>query len=336
MNEKLSLIQRFFTNKYSRADYFQLKELLLDQESELEELMQKHWQEFVPDNQQQKKDLSEIISIINKNSKTYSLKKLFPYYSKIAAILILPLTIALTFLYFQFDQYLSQKKVYVEVNSPSGSRTFLKLPDGSAVWLNGNSQIRYPVVFNENRHVKIKGEAFFHVKSDKKHPFIVATDEILVRATGTEFNVSDYATDPDVRVILKKGIVAVMDTHHSILKNMEENYQLKYNKKTSAINYLPFNAKDYADWIHGRLIFEDAPMSEVVRRMGRWYGVNIKIIDKELLNLHFKATFTNESIDEALKLLQSTATFNYRVAKRQIRQDGSYDDSEIDITKRKE
>ena len=341
MNEKLNLLLRFFNSKYSRNDYFRLKKLIQDHDPEFEVLMHEHWKEFSPEKIRQKKDLSEILAIINheldKKSETHStLQKLVKTWSRIAAVLIIPLLLALAFFYAQFDQYLGQKEVYVEVQSPAGARTTLNLPDGSSVWLNGNSQIRYPVVFNENRHVQLKGEAFFRVHSDQDHPFLVEANKILVKATGTEFDVLAYEEDPEVSVILKEGKVAVLDANQSLLKNMEAGYQLKYDKHTFAINYLQINAKNYSGWIHGRLIFENASMSEVINRMERWYGVNIEVTDKELLQLHFKATFTNESIEEALKLLQSTATFNYRFAKRQIKNDGSFEDSKVYIMKRKE
>jgi len=341
MNEKLNLLLRFFNSKYSRNDYFRLKKLILDHDPEFEELMHEHWKEFSPEKIKQKKDLSEITAIINheldKKSKTRStLQKLVKTWSRVAAILVIPLMLALAFFYSQFEQYLGQKGVYVEVRSPAGARTTLNLPDGSSVWLNGNSQIRYPVVFNENRHVQLKGEAFFQVHSDQEHPFLVEANKILVKATGTEFDVLAYEEDPEVSVILKEGKVAVLDASQSLLKNMEAGYQLKYDKQTFAINYRQINAKNYSGWIHGRLIFENASMSEVINRMERWYGVNIEVTDKELLQLHFKATFTNESIEEALKLLQSTATFNYRFIKRKIRNDGSFEDSKIYIMKRKE
>ncbi len=338
MKDKLDLLQRFFNNKYSQDDYFRLKKMVLDEDKELVELMAEHWENFALDNTRQKKDLSVILSDINSRQKKRSIQndhfsKIIKYYSRIAAILMLPLLLLSAILILQLNQYLKQKDVYVEVNSPSGSRTALNLPDGSLVWLNGNSRIRYPVDFGEDRHVEVKGEAFFHVHSDKEHPFLVKANEIMVRATGTEFDVSAYEDDPEVSVILKEGKVAVLDVNQSLLKEMEAGYQLKYDRQTSSANYRQVNAENYSGWINGRLIFENAPMSEVIRRMSRWYGVRIKVKDEELLNLHFKATFTNESLEEALKLLQSTATFHYRIDTGRLKPDGSHQSSNVFITK---
>lgn len=338
MNDRPSLLRRFFSNKYSRNDYFELKKLILSKDIELEKLMHSHWNEHKLEENSAEKDFSELLSDINvkidDKSKVRLLKKILIVYSKVAAILIIPMLLAFGILYPKFFRYQHQKEVFVEVTSPAGSRTSLNLPDGSTVWLNGDSHIRYPVVFNKNRVVEIGGEAFFRVKSDKGNPFLVEAKGIQVRATGTEFNVSAYKDDDEISVILKEGKVAVMDAKQSVLKIMESGNRLSYFEKTSSVQYSAINAKDYTDWINGELIFNHSPMKEVVNRLERWYGVDIEIMDQELLQLHFKATFIDESIDEALKLLQSTSTFKYRFAKRKIQEKGSFENTKIYFTKK--
>jgi ferric-dicitrate binding protein FerR (iron transport regulator) len=338
MEEKLKILRRYFSNRYSRNDYFELKRLILSEDSEIESLLQIHWNEFKTKDNGALKDLSEVLTNLNQKidekSNPSFIKKIFIVYSRIAAILVIPLFLALGFLYFQFNHYLFQENVFVDVVSPAGSRTSLNLPDGSMVWLNGDSHLRYPTVFGKNREVKIEGEAFFKVKSDKKHPFLVSAKDIVVRATGTQFNVMAYNDIPEVSVILKEGKVAVENEKQTLMKEMEPGYELRYHYKSSSISYKEINTENYSDWITGCLIFSYAPLSEVVERMGKWYGIDIEIVDKELLQLHFKATFVNENIEEALKLLQSTATFRYEFSKRGTRKDGSLEKSKIYITKK--
>ncbi len=332
------MLRRYFSNKYSRNDYFELKRLILSEDSEIESLLQTHWNEFKINENGDIKDLSQVLTNLNQKldeeSNVSVVKKIFIAYSRIAAILVIPLFLALGFLYFQFNQYLFQKNVFVDVASPAGSRTSLNLPDGSMVWLNGDSHIRYPAVFVENREVKIEGEAFFKVKSDKKHPFLVTAGNIIVRATGTQFNVMAYSDLPEVSVILKEGKVAVVNDKKTVMKEMETGYELRYNEQSSSVAYKEIDTENYSGWINGRLIFNRAPLSEVVERMEKWYGIDIEIVDKELLQLHFRATFVNENIEEALKLLQSTATFSYKFSERGIREDGSLEKSKIYITKK--
>lgn len=336
MEHKLNLLKRFFQNRYSRNDYLELKRLLLSGDPELGDLMQQHWAEFSPALMQQK-DLTRIMKAVNREtdnrSPVFTITKLSKSWSRVAAILIFPLLLLSSLFYLQFRQYLAQKDVYVEVASPAGSRTTLNLPDGSTVWLNGNSQIRYPAVFSENRQVEVTGEAFFNVQSDQENPFLVGAKSLFIRATGTEFNVLAYPDEPAVSVILKEGKVTVLDAWKSILQKMEEGYGYRYEEQTATGKYTKLNTESYSDWIHGRLVFENATMEEVIKRMEHWYGVNIEVKDKELLRLHFKATFINESIEEALKLLQSTATFNYRFANRKIRADGTPEAAKIMISR---
>lgn len=338
MEEKLKILRRYFRNKYSRNDYFELKRLILSGDPDIEMLLQSHWNEFKTEENGTVKDLSEVLMNLNQQIDEKSVnpfaKKILIAYSRIAAILVLPLFVALGFLYFQFNQYLFQKSVFVDVVSPAGSRTSLNLPDGSMVWLNGDSHIRYPAVFGKNREVKIEGEAFFKVKSDKKHPFLVSAKDVVVRATGTQFNVMAYNDIPEVSVILKEGKVAVENENRTLIKEVDPGYELRYAKKSSSISYKEINTENYSGWISGRLIFSYAPFSEVVVRMEKWYGIEIEIVDKELLQLHFRATFVNENIEEALKLLQSTATFSYEFSKRETRNDGSLEKSKIYITKK--
>ena len=337
MNNKLDLLKRYFNNRYSKNDSRELKRMLEMHDPDLENLMLIHWEEFQGEKLHREKDLSEVLNQLNDDlllkSQVSKVRRLYNHFSKIAAILIFPLILALGILYFQFNEYLTQKNVFVEVTSPAGSRTSLNLPDGSKVWLSGNSQIRYPAIFNKNRNVELKGEGFFKVKSDKDHPFFVSANDISVRATGTEFNVLAYDDDPEISVILKEGKIFVSDSRQSVIKEMQSGYMLKFNKKSSVIEYALINATSYSGWISGKLIFENACLKEVVSRMERWYGVKIVFEDEELNQLHFKATFMNESIEEALKLLQSTSTFNYRFSKRQVNTDGTFSSPQIIISK---
>ncbi|MGD9930683.1 MAG: FecR family protein [Mangrovibacterium sp.] len=338
MNRNTELLKRFFSNRYSRNDYQQLKGMLQENDPALEELMQQHWDEYQDEQLTQASSLSATQLILHRNiqpqAKHRIIKQAFNHFSKIAAILIIPLLLALGFLYIQLEDFLFQQQVVVEVASPTGSRTSLNLPDGSTVWLNGDSHIRYPAVFNESREVEIQGEAFFKVQSDTEHPFLVKANGISVEATGTEFNVSAYTDDPEISVILKEGKVAVLNDQQDELKQMASGYQFRYNPNTNASSYAPVNAEGYAGWINGRLIFENANMAEVAKRLERWYGVNIEVRDPELFRLHFKATFIHENIEEALKLIQATATFDYEFEKRNMKEDGSFTDARIIITKK--
>lgn len=146
------ILKRFFQNKYSREDYYTLKEFIQNEENkaDLEKVMGSHWEEYQMDAQNPNKDFSKVLSEINKiskeDNKTPLLKKSMVYFSRIAAIIVLPLLIATTILYFQFNEYLEQKDVLVEIQSPAGTRTSVNLPDGTKVFLNSGASVKYPSV----------------------------------------------------------------------------------------------------------------------------------------------------------------------------------------------
>ncbi len=240
-----------------------------------------------------------------------------------------------SFLVFGLSSMLKQKETFYEVMTPVGTRSEMLLPDGSKVWLNAGSKLRYSSDFSKNnRTLHLDGEAFFKVKSDKSHPFLVETHSLVVKATGTEFNVLAYSDDSDTQVVLKEGRVSVLDKKENEIKVMNEGHSLVLSKQLASFDYQKVNAEDYSSWIYGRLVFRNKSMKEVLLRMERYYGVHIEVADPELQNLHLKATFENESIEDALRLLESTAAINFRFEKRELREDGTYGTAKIIITKK--
>ena len=130
------------------------------------------------------------------------------YWQQVAAILLLPLLILSAYLYFKPASQIAE--TYQELFTPYGTWSVVNLPDGSKVWLNAGSSLKYPTQFNDKqRVVSMQGEAYFEVESDKEHPFIVKTKQLTVEATGTAFNVNAYAPDHVAAVTLVKGKVAV-------------------------------------------------------------------------------------------------------------------------------
>ena len=111
------------------------------------------------------------------------------YWQQVAAILLLPLLILSAYLYFKPASQIAE--TYQELFTPYGTWSVVNLPDGSKVWLNAGSSLKYPTQFNDKqRVVSMQGEAYFEVESDKEHPFIVKTKQLTVEATGTAFNVN--------------------------------------------------------------------------------------------------------------------------------------------------
>lgn len=137
--------------------------------------------------------------------------RIYRYWSRVAAVLIIPILFAL--IYMVADRFVEQdysKISYQKISAPYGTRIQMNLPDGSIVWLNSGGELKYPTKFKAGeRSVYLNGEAFFEVRSDKKNPFIVYTEDMEVKATGTAFNVEGYSNDTINAVTMVNGVVEV-------------------------------------------------------------------------------------------------------------------------------
>lgn len=212
------------------------------------------------------------------------------------------------------------------------------LPDGSVVWLNSGSRIRYAEDLLQNtREVFLEGEAYFKVKKDADHPFIVHAGNIAVRALGTEFNVQAYnnenivatllsgkvqvtmAEKPDQKIILTpnekltvaKKEVAVAGEKTEILK--EVSFQVEQITPVPSID-----AVQEVAWLQDKLAFKNEPFFKLAKRMERRYDMHIIFQDTLLKNEGLTGTFENENIGKALRLLQMTTPFRYRIEKDSV------------------
>ena len=177
-------------------------------------------------------------SVLLKISQPSPGRKIWYYWQKIAAILILPLAIGvITWNYLISKKAAhSNKPVYNEVYTSFGTRSSLRLADSTLVWLNSGSSLKYPDKFTDKtRQVYLKGEAYFEVKSDVSRPFIVQTSNLQVKATGTKFNVLEYDSNPMTEVTLISGKVFVNNSgnrNFKLISELNPNQHLEYNKET--------------------------------------------------------------------------------------------------------
>lgn len=234
-----------------------------------------------------------------------------------------------------------------EVLARAGARTRLVLPDGTRVWLNSNSKLRYGNGFNSSdREVVLEGEAFFDVVKNAEHPFIVHASSLDIEVLGTSFAVKSYPQDATVEATLLSGAIEIRrkgnsNTARVILK---PNEKLVFSKLAPTqgdgreaaagpgdghpeatgivVNYiqpnLPDSDKVETAWMYNRLVFDGDNFGELAEKMERWYDVRILVRDTVLNHYHFGGVFQNESIAEALKDLQMTATFTYTIDGKKI------------------
>lgn len=160
---------------------------------------------------------------------------------------------------------------YKTETTPPGEQKHLQLPDGSEVWLNTTSSIRYPPSFSgDTREVTINGEAYFKVAKDKAHPFVVTAGAMQVEVTGTEFNVMAYADEDTIRTTLLEGIVNV---NGHVLKPGEQAVLARTSDK---VQIEKPNLGDVSSWRNGQFGFNETNMETIMRQVARWYNIKVE------------------------------------------------------------
>lgn len=167
---------------------------------------------------------------------------------------------------------------------PRGGEFKIILEDSTEVWLNSESTLSYPEVFSPTeRRVHVTGEAYFAVKRDEKRPFYVETDKLTVRVYGTEFNVRAYADDPYVYTTLERGSIAV--TRADIPSGevlLSPGHQAMLSREDNQLNMRTVDPQVIAGWRHGRFVFEEQPLSSIMRDLSRWYDFRYEFADDSL------------------------------------------------------
>ncbi|NLR79877.1 FecR family protein [Chitinophaga eiseniae] len=167
----------------------------------------------------------------------------------------------------------TSEEVYNEVTTDKGRQWRMVLPDGSGVWLNAASSIRYPLSFNgKERIVDITGEVYFEVVHNEKQPFKVRVGKHVIEDIGTAFNINAYADEPVMKTTLVEGLIRVNGT----LMKPGEQAQVGVGQVQVTVNKVD-NPADAMAWINGQLSLESNNLQALLRKIARWYNIEIKI-----------------------------------------------------------
>ena len=163
---------------------------------------------------------------------------------------------------------------YNTVSTPMGGQFQLQLPDGTKVWLNAASSLKYPASFNGlgDRQVELNGEAYFEVAHDKTHPFIVKTTDQTIKVLGTHFNVNSYADEHKTTTTLEQGKIQV--SHGNKTKIVRPGERAVTANEALVIEEA--NLETALAWKNGELLFKNADIQTIMRQVGRWYNVTVK------------------------------------------------------------
>jgi transmembrane sensor len=277
--------------------------------------------------------LSEIHHQINLSKENWEskseTKKTLTLITRIAAIFLLPVMVISVWYFYTSRRPYDYNDSFITINTPEGSKIKSELPDGTVIWQNSGSTLQYPRNFTRrNRQVILTGEAFFDVRSDKLHPFHVRTGDLVVTVTGTRFNVSGYQEDIGSTIVLESGEITVKNTAvaGSGQISMRPGDRLVSRSGKGETLYHNTDVQKHVSWIDGKLIFRDDPIEEIMKKLERWYNVEIEIKDpeKQFSNLPFTMTIQYETLPQILEYLRRAAPFTIREEGLSMQSDGSF------------
>ncbi|MCG8318253.1 MAG: DUF4974 domain-containing protein [Cytophagales bacterium] len=265
-------------------------------------------------------EYAEVFEGIIKNDKdpykNTSVRKIFPWRSFAAAVIISLFIGSLLFIYFNRTNSSTREVTYLTKNSPVGVKTTIKLNDGSVVKLNAGGSLKFPDEFSANqRLVYLEGEAFFEVIRDETRPFLVMTNEIVTKVLGTSFNVKSNSENQRVEVALVAGKVSVSDQNGNsfVLRPRE---MVTFASNNIAKGY--FDHDLVVGWTQNKLVFAKASDREVVDKLENWYGVSFVLRDGYMFKDDYSGVFENESLENVLKGISYTSDFIYEIKDKTV------------------
>jgi ferric-dicitrate binding protein FerR (iron transport regulator) len=177
------------------------------------------------------------------------------------------------------------------------------LPDGSKVWLNAESSLRFPTAFTGNqREVTLTGEAYFEVAKNKEKPFRVEVDGMSINVLGTHFNVNAYLDENNIRTSLLEGSVKIIKGNLSEL--LKPGYQAVLNKKQDKIRITDADMDGVMAWKNGLFQFDGADINTIMHEIGRWYNVEIVYSGKVPARTFEGKISRNAELSEVLRILE--------------------------------
>ncbi|MCX2575091.1 FecR family protein [Pedobacter sandarakinus] len=215
---------------------------------------------------------------------------------------------------YQVEENVNDELVYNTVSIPRGGQYCLQLPDGSKVWLNAETSLKFPNRFAGNkREVELDGEGYFEIAKNKEKPFFVKANGVSVKVLGTHFNVMAYKDEPIVRTTLVEGRVMLSAAGQSVYLSPGQQGQLGKNGLTVS----EADVSGDLGWKNGYFVFNEESLATIMHKISRWYNVDVN------LQTNSKLTYTGsvskfKNIEEVLKVLTLTGTVKFKIEGRRV------------------
>jgi transmembrane sensor len=203
---------------------------------------------------------------------------------------------------------------YSEIYVPFGQISQVILSDGTKIWLNSGTTLRYPEKFSEtSRSVSVTGEAYFQVAKMQDKPFFVNSDNLKVEVLGTSFNFTSYKEDITASVILIEGSVDVQDTTGRTIATLHPGQMLTKHLRTNSIDMKEVKTAFYASWIEGKISFDDERLDQIAAKLERWFNVEISFDSEQLKSYRFTGTILkNKPVDQIMQAFELLSPIRFK------------------------
>lgn len=266
-------------------------------------------------------DVAGAISRFNKKTKPVNRIDFYRRALRLSAAAIILLVCGISSLFFLWQsertasEVVEEYKEYV-VEVPDGAKSKITFPDGSVVWLNAGSKVKYDSNFAKaSRNVELTGEGYFEVSKNKELPFVVNTEKLSVKVLGTKFNLKSYEEDSEVKVTLKEGAVKVGDfLTDAAPVELKPNQRFTFRKADLSMLVDSVDASHIDNWRNGAMTFDKVPLEEIAKELRRLYNIPIRIESDKLKQIVYYSDFQeNVSVEKVLEILSSGNKFRYEV-----------------------
>lgn len=229
------------------------------------------------------------------------------------AAIILPIVITLSIFFNVGKLNVFSGEDYCKVIVPKGQIQELVLADGTKIWLNSDSELKYPNEFRgDTREVYLKGEAYFSVTKNKQKPFIVNTDLMDIKVLGTEFNLSCYETNKNIEATLYEGKIAYKTRDfEGVLK---PGFKAVLNKENNKVEIRKINISQAKLWKEGIYVFDGIKIEDLSHKISRWYNIEVFIESDSVRKMEFTGAMERDKpVDYFIELLEETNSVECKI-----------------------
>lgn len=281
------------------------------------------------------KALQRFKTRIHKQNKKAAIRRMLRMAERAAAVLFLPLLLLSVYMGMHRSR---QESRMIEVHTNPGVVSAFRLPDGSQVWLNAGSTLKYPSDFvADRREVELQGQGYFEVARDEKKPFIVqAGPDYAVEVLGTTFDMAAYEDEEAIQTTLVEGSVKLhlrTIDGKPFSRKLEPNEKAEFERDTRRLAVATVNTEYDTAWKNGEIIFRNHPMEQVLKVLSRHYHVKFRVQDPQVLKSIITAKFKDEQLPQVMEYLRLASSIQYTIHKPSITSDQKLDIPIIDITK---